>query len=357
MNVLSLFDGMSCGRLALERAQIEVTNYYCSEISKGSIKAGKNYFPDNKYIGDVTKICGNDYDVDLLIGGSPCQGFSNMGNRLNFDDPRSGLILDYFRIFEECNPKYFLLENVPMDKNCEIEISKRLNILPVKINSALSSAQNRIRLYWTNIPGAGENLFGNMIDQPEDKEIYLRDILQPESEVDEKYYLKKHILNHVIKKVLEGEKYCNLNPEKSRTLQAKYNSSWNGTFVSNELFNIYDSGGAAGRVYSVDGKSCTLKSRGGGGGAKTGLYLIPDDLLLSSDQFINNSKDKQLITYLKSMRIRKLTPTECCRLQTVPDNFFKGSGISENQQYSCLGDGWTIDVICHILEGIKGDFL
>lgn len=369
MNVLSLFDGMSCGRLTLERAGFKIDNYYASEIATPKIQASKNYFPDNIHIGDVTKVSGYDYkNIDLLIGGSPCQGFSIMGDRLNFDDPRSGLILDYFRILNEIkqyNPSVkFILENVPMDKQCEIEISRRLGVLPVKINSALVSAQNRKRIYWTNIPGSGSDLFSDEIEQPKDKGILLKDILQPESEVDEKYYLKDKAWEYVKKRILENEKFCILNPEKARALQERYNESWNGTFISGEMFNIYGKG-AAGRVYGTGGKSVTLKAEGGGGGAKTGLYLV-------SDQFINknqngmgikvdpeksytlNTVDRQSIAYdLDLMRVRKLTPKECCRLQTVPDNFFEGSGISDNQQYSCLGDGWTVDVICHLLKGIS----
>lgn len=390
MNVLSLFDGMSCGRIALERSGFKINNYYASEISTPKIKASKNYFPSNIYVGDITtlgiKKRGKDLllwnrkstatvgysvnGIDLLIGGSPCQGFSIMGDRLNFKDPRSALIMDYFRILEgmkEENPDIkFILENVPMDKQCEIEISRRLGVLPVKINSSLISAQNRKRIYWTNIPGLGADLFSDEIEQPKDKGILLKDILQPESEVDEKYYLKDKAWEYVKKRILENEKFCNFNPEKSRALQERYNESWNGTFISGELFNVNPSGnGESGRVYHPGGKSRCLLANGGGGGAKTGLYLV-------SDQFINknqngmgmkvdpeksytlNTVDRQSIAYdLDLMRVRKLTPIECCRLQTVPDNFFEGSEISDNQQYSCLGDGWTVDVICHILEGLK----
>ena len=352
MNVISLFDGMSCGRLALERSGIKIDNYYASEIDKYKIKASKNYFNDNIYIGDVTKVSGYDYkNINLLLGGSPCQGFSIMGDRLNFKDPRSGLIMDYFRILEELKEGnqdiYFLLENVPMDKQCEIEISRRLGVLPVKINSSLVSAQNRKRIYWTNIPGFGNDLFGDEIEQPENKNILLKDILQSELEVDEKYYLKEKAFEYVKKRILENEKFCNLNPEKSRALQERYSESWNGTFISGELFNLYKSGGAAGRVYTTTGKSVTLKAEGGGGGAKTGLYLI-------SDQFINkNQNGIGFKNELDLMKIRKLTPIECCRLQAVPDDFFNNSGLSDNQIYSCLGDGWTVDVICHIFKGLK----
>ncbi len=366
MNVLSLFDGMSCARLALERSNFKIDKYYASEISKPKIKASKNYFPDNIYIGDVQKVSGHDYNIHILMGGSPCQGFSIMGDRLNFDDPRSGLIMEYFRILEELKEKNpdikFLLENVSMDKECEIEISRRLGVLPVKINSALLSAQNRKRIYWTNIPGFGINLFGDEIEQPEDKGILLKDILQPESEIDEKYYLTVKALRYVKKRInIDGEKYCKINGDKSRALQEGYSYRWNGTFICNELFNIYKSKGSAGRVYGIDGKSKTLISEGGGGGAKTGLYLIDRPHGFNKGGVKAADKSSPLTSsswqenhfILDNARIRKLTPIECCRLQTVPDNFFDNSKLSDNQQYSCLGDGWTIDVICHLLKGLS----
>jgi DNA (cytosine-5)-methyltransferase 3A len=250
-----------------------------------------------------------------------------------------------------------------MDKQCEIEISRRLGVLPVKINSSLVSGQSRLRIYWTNVPGTGADLFGDKIEQPEDKNIMLKDILQ--SEVDEKYYLTVKAEKYVKARILENEKWCNLNPEKSRAIQEGYANRWNGTFISGELFNINPSGnGESGRVYHTANKSRCLLANGGGGGAKTGLYLI-------SDQFINknqngagfkenpeksytlNTVDRQsLVIDLDKYRVRKLTPTECCRLQTVPDNFFDGSGLSDNQMYSCLGDGWTVDVVVHILKGL-----
>lgn len=331
MRVLSLFDGMSCGRLALERSGFKIDKYYASEIAPAKIKASQNYFPNNIYIGDIQQVSGYDYDIDLLIGGSPCQGFSIMGDRLNFDDPRSGLIMDYFRILEEIrehNPNVkFLLENVPMNKQCEIEISRRLGVLPVKINSALLSAQNRKRIYWTNIPGTGVDLFGDEIEQPADKGVMLRDILQPESEIDEKYYLSVKAEKYVKARISENEKYCNLNPDKSRAIQEGYASRWNGTFICNELFNIHpSSNGAAGRVYGTNAKSPTITAKETGGHRT----LILDD-----------------------MRIRKITPVEACRLQTISDDFFLRSGLSDSRIYSCVGDGWTIDIIVHIFKGLK----
>lgn len=151
MNVLSLFDGISCGRVALERAGIQVDKYYASEIDKHAMFVSNNNYPDTIQLGDITKINSLE-NIDLLIGGSPCQGFSLAGKQLAFDDPRSKLYFEYERLLEETNPKYWLLENVRMKQEHEDVISSRLGVKPIKINSNKVSAQNRERLYWTNIP-------------------------------------------------------------------------------------------------------------------------------------------------------------------------------------------------------------
>jgi len=152
MNVLSLFDGISCGQVALHRAGIEVDKYYASEIEKYAIQITQKNYPNTIQLGDVTQIKGIK-DIDLLIGGSPCQGFSKAGKQLNFVDPRSRLFFEYVRILNEVKPKYFLLENVIMKQEYQDIISKYLGVEPIEINSALVTAQNRKRLYWTNIPG------------------------------------------------------------------------------------------------------------------------------------------------------------------------------------------------------------
>lgn len=168
MNVLSLFDGMSCGQIALERAGIKVDNYFASEIDKPAIEVTMKNYPNTKQIGDVTKVKAEDLPkIDLLIGGSPCQGFSFAGKQLNFDDPRSSLFFEFVRLLKECKPKYFLLENVKMKKEWQDVISEHLGVLPIRINSSLVSAAKRDRLYWTNIPN---------IEQPKDKEITFDDI-------------------------------------------------------------------------------------------------------------------------------------------------------------------------------------
>ena len=152
MNILSLFDGVSCGQIALERAGIKVNNYFASEIDKYAIQVAKHNYPTTKHIGDVTEVRAENLPkIDLLIGGSPCQGFSSSGKGLNFDDPRSKLFFEYIRLLKECKPKYFLLENVGMKKEWIDVISKHLGVEPVFINSADFSAQTRKRYYWTNI--------------------------------------------------------------------------------------------------------------------------------------------------------------------------------------------------------------
>ena len=153
MNVLSCFDGMSCGRIALDRAGVEVDNYFASEIDKYAIQIATKNYPDTKHIGSVVDVKASDLPkIDLLIGGSPCQGFSFAGKQLNFEDERSKLFFEFVRLLKECKPKYFLLENVKMKQEWQDVISQYLGVKPVEIDSSLFSAQQRKRLYWTNIP-------------------------------------------------------------------------------------------------------------------------------------------------------------------------------------------------------------
>jgi DNA (cytosine-5)-methyltransferase 3A len=173
MNVLSLFDGMSCGRIALERLGIKVDNYYASEIDKYAMKVSAANYPDIIQVGDITKLDLSTLPkIDLIMGGSPCQGFSVAGKGLAFDDPRSALFFEFVRCVSELKPKYFLLENVRMKKEYLDVISEYMGVEPIMINSALVSAQNRVRFYWTNIPG---------VEQPEQRGIVLRDILETQT--------------------------------------------------------------------------------------------------------------------------------------------------------------------------------
>lgn len=185
INVLSLFDGMSCGQIALNKVGIEYENYFASEIDKEAIKVTMKNYPNTKQLGSVTDVNGSDLPkIDLLIGGSPCQGFSFAGKQLNFEDQRSKLFFEFVRLLEETKPKYFLLENVVMKQKYQDIISKNLRVKPILINSSLVSAQNRKRLYWTNIPN---------IEQPNDLGITIKDTLV--DECDSSFFIENRNIN------------------------------------------------------------------------------------------------------------------------------------------------------------------
>lgn len=188
MTILSLFDGMSCGQIALNRAGISYERYYASEIEENAIKVTQHNYPNTIQLGSVTEINGLELPkIDLLIGGSPCQSFSNAGNGKGFDG-KSRLFWEYVRILRECKPKYFLLENVKMKKEWQDIISNEIGVQPIKINSNLVSAQNRERLYWTNIP----------LDILEDRKIFIEDVL--DESFDSKYFLKDKNVGLLLKK-------------------------------------------------------------------------------------------------------------------------------------------------------------
>jgi len=303
INVLSVFDGMSCGRIALERQNIPITSYYASEIDKYAITIAKKNYPDTQHIGDVTQVSADDLpQIDLLIGGSPCQGFSFAGKQLNFDDSRSKLFFEFVRLLKELKPKYFLLENVRMKKEYQDVISDLLGVEPIKINSSLVSAQNRVRLYWTNIPN---------VTVPEDKGIVLADIIddgfvdRDKSHcIDANYFkggnLKSYFEKHRRQLVFSNDVLC----REPKILQIPHG---------------YNNGGLK------ENKSPSMTT--------------------SSWQHNNH------LTYDDGLTYRKLTPIECERLQTVPDNYTEG--VSNTQRYRMLGNGWTVDVISHILKNIK----
>ena len=186
INVLSLFDGISCGHIALDKAGIPINKYYASEIDKYAIKVTNKNYPETINLGDVTTVSGELFTekIDLLIGGSPCQGFSQAGKMKNFDDPRSKLFWEYVRILQEVKPKYFLLENVVMKQEWQDIISEALGVKPIMIDSSLTSAATRKRLYWTNIPGVG---------QPEDLGITFGDIRERDVPEGSIYYTDKGI--------------------------------------------------------------------------------------------------------------------------------------------------------------------
>ena len=328
MNVLSLFDGISCGQVALERAGITVDKYFSSEIDKYAIKVTQAHYPNTIQLGDVKDVHGDDLPkIDLLIGGSPCQGFSFAGKQLNFNDQRSALFFEYVRILKELKPRYFLLENVGMKKEYQNVISKYLGVEPIEINSALVSAQNRKRLYWANIPG---------VAQPSDEGIMLEDIVHETfGEVVSDVYRVPFTQQL---KILDSE-------------------------VDRRKIGYFSSDSQGGRVYSIHGKAVTLCGEAGGGAAKMGQYLFgcitPDRVNKHQNGqrfsegggkfYTLTARDKHGV--LVDGYIRKLTPIECERLQTLPDNYT--FGISNTQRYKCLGNGWTVDVITHILSYIK----
>ena len=303
LNVLSLFDGMSCGRIALDRCGIPVNTYYASEIDKYAIDIAKKNYPDTIHLGDVCGVKGDDLaDIDLLIGGSPCQGFSFAGQQLNFDDPRSQLFFEFVRIKNETQPKYFLLENVKMRKESEAIITELLGVEPIEINSNLVSAQNRKRLYWTNIP------FDLNIT---DKNIKLKDIIE-HGIVDRD---KSHCLDANYWKGGNLTSYF----EKSRR-QLVFSED-GLCHVGLADVNGYD---LMKRVYHIEGKSPTLNACTGGN--REPKIAVGETLW------------------------RKLTPLECERLQTVPEGYTEG--VSNTQRYKMLGNGWTVDVVAHIFNGL-----
>lgn len=346
INVLSLFDGMSCGQIALERAGISVNKYYASELDAHAIKITQHNYPNTIQLGDVTKWKEWDIDwgsIDLVIGGSPCQGFSFAGKQLNFDDPRSKLFFEFVdichRVADE-NPKMkFMLENVRMKKEYQDVISKYLGVEPIAINSSLVSAQNRYRLYWTNIPN---------VTQPKDEGIVLKDIL--EKSVDEKYYFSNTVMkrldisdiNHV---GMVGYKSKGKETDKCGALLARHYKGMQSLPYPIVKEKIITGARQTGR-YLVDGKRADHTVDSMSGLTKQRIEFRED----GRSNCITSVKKDSLVGIIGSDEYvcRKLTPIECERLQTVPDNYT--SVVSNTQRYKALGNGWTVDVIAHIFD-------
>ena len=307
MKVLSLFDGISSGMLALKRAGIPVEEYHAFEIDKYAMEVSKKNFPEIVQHGNVFDGNFKDFQgYDLLIGGSPCTywSISKKNRETTSDGEGFRLFMEYVRALNKSKCRYFLYENnYSIHRNIKNEISEKLGVQPIMINSALVSAQQRKRCYWANLPD---------ITQPEDKGILLNDILDNAVGWHDKSYCmtasySKAVLHNSLKR-------------NQRTMVA----------VPVRI-GEYGKGGQGQRIYSVYGKSVTLSANGGGQGAKTGLYKID----LPDGDYI----------------IRKLTPIEAERLQTLPDNYT--AGISDTQRYKCIGNAWTIDVIAHILKNLE----
>lgn len=324
MRVLSLFDWMACGYEALVRAGIPIDVYYASEIDKYAIQIAKKNHPDIIEIWDITQVKWEDYkDIDLVIGGSPCQWFSMAWKMLNFEDPRSKLFFEFVRLVKEIQPKYFLLENVKMKKEFQDVISEYMWVEPIEIDSALVSAQRRKRLYWTNIP---------WITQPEDKWILLKDILEPNA--PEKYNLTERGMEMLMRNF--KDKDLNFDPS--------------------VLFKItYPS--VCEQQEWLDRKCPTLTaSMWTGGGNVPCIIEVPcATQLWQSQNFWTAVGSQKAYTrasnpnwVIERHRIRKLTPIECERLQTLPDNYTEW--VSDTQRYKMLGNWWTCDVISHIFS-------
>ena len=374
--VLSLFDWMSCWRLALERAWIPIASYYASEIDKYAIEVSENNRPDVIQVGDVreirvksdikatgiarrpdgdTNVYVGDNGLDLLIGGSPCQWFSNAGKGLNFEDPRSKLFFEFVRILNEAKPRYFLLENVKMKKEWQNIISEYLfGIQPIEINSSLVSAQNRKRLYWVGKRNEDWSYSQVLINQPEDKGILMKDILQ--DKVAEKYMLSEQLVNGFLNKSsVFRDRFKITSPEEKGACLTTNNQ---GSCITQSyiLCNINPSwNGQNGNVYSSEGKSPTLTTNKGEwpkilqlprGANKGGIFEKKTPTLSSNSRQYDNLLHNWYC-------LRRLTPIEYERLQTLPDNYT--AGVSNSQRYKMLGNGWTVDVIAHIFREMFRD--
>ena len=457
MNVLSLFDGMSCGQIALKQLGIIPEVYYASEIDKHAIKQTQLNFPNTIQLGDVTRVDVSQLEpIDLLIGGSPCQSFSFAGKRVGMSttdkeeiytlerylelkeegfqfEGESYLFWEYMRILTDIrqyNPNVlFLLENVEMGKKWERVLSEAIGVYGVHINSALVSAQNRRRIYWTNIRTRNNGLFGELhsdIPQPEDKGIFLRDILK--DEVDEKYYVTSKCLEYITKEFRLKKGYTQIDSEdKALPLMARGCTNWTGDYIraamrgredgkqhlepqitgkTNCLTSVQKDnlilqrsrGNNAGGIFegktptlsacaweqnnllcerqrrnykSQDEKANAFLSTSHKGSQANGMTLVRDIIQLNPSKDSGGVQPYQqdriydvngiapalcsghggMGCNINTDRIRRLTPIECARLQTIP-SWYKWE-CSDTQQYRMLGNGWTVDVIAHILSFIK----
>lgn len=455
MNVLSLFDGMSCGQQALERAGMKVDNYYASEIDKYAIKVTQANYPNTIQLGSVVDVDGHSLPkIDLLIGGSPCQSFSFAGKRkgmstkdeqeiLTLDhylrlksegyefEGQSYLFWEYMRLLNELRTKnpnvFFFLENVEMGEKWEKVLSKAIGVNGIHINSALVSAQNRKRIYWTNIGMRPSGLFGDLesiIQQPKDKGILLKDVL--ESQVDEKYFLSEKMCSwldrHSIKRNVEVKKLYGDEKTSCITSTALVKNNLSSDFiVHNTMPKSGDPNkGGTGPLSRSDGKTYCLDTGNTNAveivgltevrtleakqirketgtnpkrakelvertDGKTGTILTsqtPDNLVKITNAVeitsgtLRTHKDGEGFREVQSgkgatipararedgsgqnvvsinSRIRRLTPIECERLQTVKDNYT--NHVSDSQRYKMLGNGWTVDVIVHFFNYLKQD--
>lgn len=387
MNVLSLFDGMSCGQQALERAGIKVDKYFASEIDKYAIQVTMANYPNTIQLGSVVNLDGYSLPkIDMLIGGSPCQSFSFAGKRKGMStkdeqeiltlehylelkaegfefEGQSYLFWEYMRLLNEVKPKYFLLENVMMGEKWEKVLSKAIGVKPIMINSALFSAQNRQRLYWTNIGLAPQGLFGDLesiIKQPKDKGILLKEIL--EQNVDKKYFLSEKGLKR-IKSYNNFERTVD-DSLKSLCLTKSYEKQGrdNQLIVHNLMPRSSKTNkGGTGPLSRNDGKTYCLDTGSTNAIEERKVIQLNESKESGGQQpymqnrvFDINGINPALTTLwngsnlINATQIRRLTPVECERLQTVKDNYT--NHVSDSQRYKMLGNGWTIDVISYIFS-------
>lgn len=350
MNILSVFDGASCGRVALERAGVPVDIYYACEIDQHAVKVTQTNWPDTVQLGSVTTLSDAFIwavlpRIDLIIGGSPCQGFSFAGKQLNFNDPRSALFFEYVRIWQACkrkNPRVkFFLENVPMKMQYQDVISNLMGVQPVKINSSLVSAQNRKRLYWTDICA---------IEQPEDKGIFIEDIILPDAwpvtMTIQRTEEAKRIRSEHLK---AGRDWC---PRKGKELVVRTDKKANcltAVFSTEQhmilkKIPVIKSYGQL--IYKPLKSQCLDANYWKGAdnhGQRTGLVSVPSDLI--------PDLEPGCVVELPVNSWRKLDPIECERLQGLPDGYT--SAVSNTQRYKILGNGWQVDTVAHIFTPLS----
>jgi DNA (cytosine-5)-methyltransferase 3A len=408
LNVLSLFDGMSCGQQALERAGFNIENYFASEIDKYAIQVTMANYPNTKQLGSVVNVDGYSLPkIDLLLGGSPCQSFSFAGKRKGMStkdeqeiltlnhylqlksedyefEGQSYLFWEYMRLLNELrtnNPNvYFLLENVEMGEKWEKVLNKAIGVKGIHINSSLVSAQNRKRIYWTNIGLEKSGLFEDyesIIKQPKDKRLLLKNIL--EDEVNDKYFLSEKFDNwlkkHSLKRGNEYKKTEGNRKASCLSVSALKSVNLSADFIVHNLqkrsagrpaIQKNKNAGGSGHLCREDGKTYCLdsgntqaveirkvKQLSTNNKSNGGIQPYQQDRIYDING-ISPALQSQLCTgstMLNTSKIRRLTPIECERLQTVKDNYT--NYVSDSQRYKMLGNGWTIDVIAHILKYIK----
>lgn len=335
MNIISLFDGMSCAMIALQRLGIKPDNYFASEIDKYAIQVSKANWPEIVHMGDVTKVhyfegvlyteFGN-YEVDfndgLLCGGSPCQGFSFAGKQLNFEDPRSKLFFEFVRIWKEikaeCPTVKVFLENVVMKKEYQAVITDYLDIESILVDSALVSAQNRKRIYWTDIPFPG---------QPKDRKIFLEDIVLEDAEP-----IVLHNLYGGFK-----ENSVRTFTGKSPTLRTNSGGGAVPSFVKKD--------------WHLSQKAIDYMNREVAGGRNHWDFAHHSDIRNDKSAVVvvaNFFKGVPYNVFKDWDCIRHFHPIECERLQCVPDNYT--ASVSTGQRYKMLGNGWNVDTIVHLFE-------